>query len=53
LEATPALRDYALLMYDISLEINTKLLRKYMPPKKIEAITGSILEFEIKETWKP
>ncbi len=50
LEAVPALRDYALLMYGINLEINTKLLRKYMPPRKIEEITKSILEFEIKET---
>ncbi len=50
LEAVPALRDYALLMYGINFEINTKLLRKYMPPRKIEEITESILEFEIKET---
>ena len=52
LEAIPAIRDYVLLMYGIKLEINTRLLRKYMPPKQVATVTESILEFELKETGK-
>ena len=49
LEAIPAIKDYALLVYGVKLEFDTKLLRKYLPPKKIEEITESIISFEIKE----
>jgi len=48
LEAIASLRDYARLN-GIELNIDTKFLRKFLPPARIEEITESILEYELSE----
>jgi integrase len=48
LETIASLRDYAKLI-GIELNIDTKFLRKFLPPMRIEEITESILEYEIQE----
>ncbi|MCD6488656.1 MAG: hypothetical protein J7K21_05470 [Desulfurococcales archaeon] len=50
LEAVPSIKEYAKLIYGIELGIDTKLLRKFLPPRKIQDITNAILEIELKET---
>ena len=48
LEALAALRDYARLL-GAELSVDTKFLRKFLPPKRASEITEALLEYEVEE----
>ncbi|MCD6085191.1 MAG: hypothetical protein J7J20_06615 [Desulfurococcales archaeon] len=48
-ECIAPLKDYAKIRYGIELNINTKMLWKFMPPKPVAEVTQSIIEYELIE----
>jgi len=49
LVAIGALRDFLKIRYNAELEVDTKFLRKFMPPRPVEEVTNAILEYELRE----